>query len=540
MTMPPRRVFLGAAVAALIAGRVAAQPAPSGTARSAATTGVLRRVVASEITSLDPQRPTGQVTTDIAAELFAGLTYYDRAGRLAPGCALSWQASPDGLVWTFRLRDRLRWSDGRPLGAADFVYTLRRYLAPETAAAQSGRLESIRGARAVRTGRAKPETLGISAPDARTVRIELEHPDIELPALLSAAYCVPEHVIAARGRDWLRPEHIVSNGAYALAQAEPGAKIIRLRRNPHFYDAARVAIERVEWLTGYDDPTRLRLFRLGQVEIASIEDSGNLAVARREMAASLYSSPEAATGWVGFNVTRGRLADPRVRRALSLAIDRRLITDRARALGEQPSDALLPAGLPGHPTPALPDYAAWPMPQRIAAARELLREAGVVPKEMPPLVLGYAVSPTFRKVFLAVAAMWQALGIRTELQPYDGRAYNVAINEGRFDAFSYATFAQVPSAMFFLDRFLSTSTVNFCRWRNAEFDRVLLAAQRENDEARRSAGFTAAERLLLRELPVTPIWIGSSNRLISARVTGWEDHPGHAHPSQYLGLRPLA
>jgi oligopeptide transport system substrate-binding protein len=152
-------------------------------------------------------------------------------------------------------------------------------------------------------------------------------------------------------------------------------------------------------------------------------------------------------------------------------------------------------------------------------------------------VIGYATSPTFRKVFLAVAAMWKAIGIRTELQPIEGRAYNVAINEGRFDAFSHATFAQVPSPMFFLDRFLSTSTVNFSRWRNAEFDRVLLAAQREPEQAKRSAGFTAAERLLLRELPVTPIWIGSSNRLISARVAGWADHPGHAHPSQYLALR---
>jgi oligopeptide transport system substrate-binding protein len=529
MTMPTRREFLGSTVAALVAGRAVAQPA---------TNNVLRRVVSSEITSLDPQRPTGQVTTDLAAELFSGLTYYDRGGRLAPGCALSWQSSPDGLVWTFRLRDRLSWSDGRTIAAPDFVYTLRRYLAPETAAPQSGRLESIRGARAVRTGRAKPETLGVSAPDARTVRIELEHPDVELPALLSAAYCVPEHVISVRGKDWLRPEYLVSNGAYALDQWAPGDKIIRLRRNPRYYDAARVAIERVEWLTGYDDATRLRLFKLGEVEISSIEDSGNLATARREMSKSLYSSPEAATGWIGFNVTRGRLADPRVRRALSLAIDRRLITDRARALGEQPSDALLPAGLPGHPTPALPDYAAWPMPQRMAAARELLRQAGVAPNSMPPLVLGYAVSPTFRKVFLAVSAMWQALGVRTELQPYDGRAYNVAINEGRFDVFSYATFAQVPSAMFFLDRFLSYATVNFCRWRSAEFDRVLLAAQREIDPAQRSAGFTAAERVLLRELPVTPIWIGSSNRLISARVTGWVDHPGHAHPSQYLGIRP--
>lgn len=538
MTMQPRRVFLSSALATLMAGGAMANSARPRAGRAVASANVLRRVVFSEITSLDPQRPTGQVTTDIAAELFAGLTYYDRAGQLAPGCASSWEASKDGLTWLFRLRDGLRWSDGRPLAARDFVYTLRRYLAPETGAAQAGRLMSIRGASAVRAGRAKPDSLGVSAPDARTVRIELEHPDIELPALLSAAYCVPEHVIAARGRDWLKPEYIVSNGAYTLEQWAPGEKIVRLRRNPHFYDVQKVAIERVEWLTGYDDATRLRLFRLGEVEISSLEDSGNLAVARRELASSVYSSPEAATGWIGFNVTRGRLADLRVRRALALALDRHLITDKARALGEQASDALLPAGLPGHANPALPDYAGWPMARRIATARELLRAAGVVPNEMPPIVLGYAVSPTFRKAFLAIAAMWKTLGIRTELLPVEGRAYNVMINEGRFDAFSYATFAQVPSAMFFLDRFLSTSTVNFSRWRSAEFDQALLAAQRQLDPARRSAGFTAAERVLLREIPVTPIWIGSSNRLISARVKGWVNHPGHAHPSQYLELRP--
>jgi ABC-type oligopeptide transport system substrate-binding subunit len=211
------------------------------------------------------------------------------------------------------------------------------------------------------------------------VRIELEYPDVELPTMLSTAYCVPEHVITPRGRDWLRPEFLVSNGAYALEQWAPGAKVIRLRRNPHYHDAARVAIPRVDWLTGYDDGTRLSLFRLGEVEDATIEDAGNLGAARRDLAASLRSSPEASVGWLGFNVTRGRMADPRLRLALSLAIDRRLITDKVRGLGEQPSDALLPPGLPGHGAPPLPPYADWPMPRRLATARELLRQAGIAP-----------------------------------------------------------------------------------------------------------------------------------------------------------------
>jgi oligopeptide transport system substrate-binding protein len=553
MAAQPRRVFLRSALAALVAGRAAAQSgAPSGAPSAAqsgappgapsagaatASTGILRRVVSTEITSLDPQRPTGQVTTDIGAELFCGLTYYDRDGRVAPGCAQSWQASPDGLTWTFRLREGLRWSDGRPLTARDFVFTLRRYLSPETAVAQAGRLEAIRGAHELRLGRGKAEALGVSAPDARTVRIELEYPDVELPTLLSSAYCVPEHVITPRGRDWLRPEFLVSNGAYALEQWAPGAKVIRLRRNPHFHDAARVAIPRVDWLTGYDDGTRLSLFRLGEVEDATIEDAGNLGAARRDLAASLRSSPEASVGWLGFNVTRGRMADPRLRMALSLAIDRRLITDKVRGLGEQPSDALLPPGLPGHGAPPLPPYADWPMPRRLATARELLRQAGIAPGSLPPLLLGYSASPTLRKVFLAIASMWKAIGIRADIQPLDGRAYGAALTESRFDAFSYAAFAQVPTAVVFLDRFVSGSPANVTFWRSAEFDRLFQAALRQREVAARAAGMIAAERVALRELPVAPLWIGVSNRLVSPRVAGWVDHPGHAHPSQYLALR---
>jgi ABC-type oligopeptide transport system substrate-binding subunit len=532
----PRRRFLRSAVAVLAAGEAAAQAGDAPTGPVAAA-GVLRRVVSTEITSMDPQRPTGQVTSDLAAELFTGLTYYDRNGRLAPGCATSWEASPDGLAWTFRLRNGLKWSDGRPLAARDFVFTLRRYLAPATGAAQSSRLESIRGARELRHGRGEPEALGVTAPDARTVRIELAHPDVELPTMLSAAYCVPAHVIEARGREWSRPEFLVGNGAYALDSWAPGAKVIKLRRNPHYHDAASVRIERVHWLTGYDDGTRLRLYRLGEVEVSTIEDSGNLGIARRELAAALRSSPEAAVGWIGINVERGRLADPRLRRALSLAIDRRILTDKVRALGEQPSDALLPPGLPGYAAPALPDYADWPMPRRIAAARELLRQAGIAPGSLPPIGLGYPTSPTGRKVFLAVAAMWKSIGIASELQPLEGRAYNAALDEGQFDAFSYASFAQVPTAVVFLDRFHSQSAINFVRWRNVEFDRLFSAAERQPTLAQRVAGFAAAERAVLRELPVIPLWVGASNRLVSPRVTGWVDHPGHPHPSQYLALR---
>lgn len=524
-----RREFMGAGLASLLSSGA------SGPAFATAGT-PLRRVVASEVTSLDPQRPTGSLTTEMAAELFTGLTTYDAVGRLGPGCAESWSSSPDGLTWTFRLRPKLAWSDGTALGSRDFVFALQRYLAPETGAAQASRLDAMVGARELRLGRGAPAKLGVSAPDARTLVIRLERPDVELPVMLGAAYCVPEHVIRARGREWAKPGLIVTNGPYALEAWAAGAKIIKLRRNPRFHDAAAVRLDRVDWLTGYDDATRLRLFRLGEVDIASIEDSGNLALARRDLGGALRSSPECAVGWIGLNLARKPLADPRVRRALSLAIDRVILTQKVRMLAEQPTDSILPPGIPEYPAPARADYADWPMPRRLAAARELMAAAGHGPGARLRLGIGFPASPTGRKVYLAVSAMWKAIGVDVELQPLEGRAYNAALQKGQFDVFSYNSFAAVPAASIFLDRFLSSSTINFCSYRSAAFDRAFEAAERQLSIEARAGFYAEADRIVLRDLPVIPLYNGVSHRLLGPRVRGWVDHPGHAHPSRFLSL----
>lgn len=495
----------------------------------------LRRVVASEITSLDPQRPTGSLTAELGPELFAGLTAFDAQGRLVPGVAASWSSSADGLRWTFKLRAGQTWSDGRALTARDVVYSLQRMLAPETAAREAERLLAIQNAREVQLARLAPGRLGVSAPAPDQVVIDLTRPEVGLPMMLSAAYCVPEHVISVRGREWAKPEFMVCNGPYRVETWAPGAKVINLRRNAKYPDAAQVRIERVDWLTGYDDATRLRLFRLGEADVATIEDASNLVLARREMPQRLRTAPESAVGWIGLHAGRKPLDDPRLRRALSLAVDRRVLAEKVRGLGEAPSDSALPLGLPDYPTPALPDYAAWPMPQRIAAARELMRAARTAAGGAPlRLTVGYPAGPTLRKVFLAVSAMWKVLGVETELQPLDGRAYTAALLKGQFDVFSYSTFALVPTAGVFLDRFASDSPVNVSFYRSAAFDTALRSAVSQTTAAGRTAEYRRAEAQLLRDLPIIPLYRGVSNRLIAARVSRWTDHPGHSHPSRFL------
>ncbi len=523
-----RREFVGAAAA-----WVAAAP----TLRAAGpASGVLRRVVPSEVTTLDPQRPTGQLTSELGPELFSGLTTFDGAGRIAAGIAARWQASPRFDQFDFELRPGLKWSDGRALTANDVVYSIRRFLTPAVAAQQASRLDALANARAARLGQVSPERVGVSTLGERGVRFQLEQPDIEFPAMLALAFAVPPHVVEARGQAWSRPEFIVSNGPYKMQQWTAGAKTLRLLRNPHYHAAGSVAIERIEWHTGYDDPTRLRMFRSGDGEIVTIEDSSTLALARRDFPQQLHSAAKFIIGQIGLNLRRPPLQNADVRRALSLALDRKLLVERVRGLGEQVSESFLPAGLPNYSTRATPEHAALAMPQRVAQARALLQRAGWSGAKRLSLNIGFPTSATGRKVFLAVAQMWKAVGVDAQLQPIEGRAYNAAIQRGDFDVLSFNTFAIVPSALVFFERFQSDSALNVCFYRSAEFDRLFLEGRQATDLATRSAKLLAAERVLLRDYPAIPLFSGAAHRLIAPTVRGWVDHAAHANPSQFLSL----
>jgi oligopeptide transport system substrate-binding protein len=523
-----RRRFVSAASAAAVA---TALPA-----RGAAPAGTLRRVVPSEVTTLDPQRPTGQLTSELGPELFAGVTVFDATGRLAPGIAARWQANPGFTRYSFELRPNLKWSDGRGLTARDVVYSIRRFLTPATAAQQASRLDALANARAARLGKVAPDKVGVSAPAAATVQFDLEQPDIEFPLMLAIAYVTPQHLIDARGPAWSRPEFLVSNGPYKMQQWTPGAKTIRLVRNPFYHDAKSVRIERIEWHTGYDDATRLRMFRAGEGDVVTLEDSSSLELARRDFPDRIRSSPEFVSGQVGLNLRRPALQNPRVRRALALALDRRAITDRVRNLGERASESFLPEGLPNYSVRAMPLHAQLPMPARLAEARALMQQAGVSPRAPLKLGIGFPSSATGRKVYLAVAAMWKQISVDASLQPIEGRAYNAAIQRGEFDVFSFNTFAVVPSPLIFFERFQSDSALNVSFYKSAEFDRLLAEGSRATDAATRAAKFLSAEQVLLRDYPAIPLYTGASNRLVASRVRGWVDHGSQPHPSQFLSL----
>lgn len=527
-----RRIFIAASAASLasvasIASGGVRAPASELSARR------LHRARDGNLTSLDPHRPVSAADMEIAADLFCGLTATAANGELVPGCAQTWQISADGLHYRFKLRSGLRWSDGSALTAMDFVRSFRRLLDPATAALLAYRYQAIAGAADLLAGRAKPESLGVSAPDEHTVEFRLLRPEVDLLKLLTIAYVVPSAAIARWGRDWAKPPQIVVNGAYVPYSWAQGGSLL-LARNDQFFDAAAVKIERLGWFMGLDDATRLRLFRAGELDVAKLVENSQLTMARREFAAQLHSESFYGGGWVGLQTQRPVLRDLRVRGALAMSIDRTALVDKVRGLGERSTDSFVPDAVRDYPNHASPEYAAWPLTRRMRVAAELMQAAGYSATRPAKLVSIFSANALTQRSFLALAAMWQRIGVSLDIQGMETRAYNIALRAGNFDLMDYQPFSAVQSATSFIGRFQSRSFLNYSHYASAEVDVLIDRAESQPDSASRSRHYFSAEQILLRDWPAIPLYSGTNHRLVAARVGGWTANPGLALPSRYL------
>jgi oligopeptide transport system substrate-binding protein len=529
MTGFTRRAFAASAAAGAVAAawssRAAALPAST-----------LRRARPGNLTTLDPHRPISAADMDIVNDLFEGLTAVDAAGAVVPACAARWSVSADALEYRFELRAALRWSDGAPLTAADVVASLRRLLAPQTAALLAYRFDAIRGARALRRGEGEARQLGVVADGDSAVRVLLDRPETDLLKLMAIAYLVPTHAIARHGTDWAKPDRIVVNGAYRPVAWSQGGTLA-LQRNARFRDAAQARSERIDWVMGIDDATRLRLFRAGELQVAQLAEGAQYALARRELPAALRSSPAYSGGWVGLNLRRAALADVRMRAALSLATDRVMLVERVRSLGESASESLVPDAVRDYPQRVRPVYAEWPMARRLAAARALLAAVGVDAARPRRLVAIYSANPLTQRTLLALDAMWAPLGVRIEARGLESRAYNVALAQRDFDLMDYGPFSVVQSPASFIGRFRSDSFLNYSGYAVDAVDRMIDDAESQPQPQARAARYAEVEQRLLRDLPVIPLYSGVNHCLVASGVEGWPAQQAFSLPSRFLSLR---
>jgi len=493
---------------------------------------ILRYVNAVEPETLDPGLMKGLPEHTIALALFEGLTsLHPKTLTPVPGIAERWDVSPDRRTYTFHLR-RSRWSDGQPLTAHDFAYAWRRVLQPETRSEYSYMLYPIDHAEDFNTGKLEDfSQVGVNALDDRTLQVRLEHPVpyfLELTAFGTYSP-VRKDAIEAHGDRWTRPGRLLSNGPFYLTDWRQRERIA-VKKNPHYWNADRVVLQEIEILPINDSETALKKYLNGEVHwIREVPAPKVTAAARLP---GFHYSPVFATYFYRFNVTRPPLNDPRVRRALALAVDKESIARYLLRAGQRPARGFVPPLLPTYTPVEGPGYDP-------AEARRLLAAAGFPGgRGFPRLEVLYNTSDAHQLIAEALQHMWQThLGIRIDLLNQEWKVYLDSVARLQYDIGRSSWSADYNDPMTFLDMFVTGGGNNRTGWSHPRYDELIRLAAREADAARRQTLLQEAERILVcDEMPILPLYFFVNVYLVDPRVIGVYDNSRNLHPFQYIAL----
>jgi oligopeptide transport system substrate-binding protein len=513
-TLSPARAILTALTFSWVIGM------PSAVAET-----VLRIANLAEPETLDPHRVTTPFEENITRNLFEGLVVLDPKGNVAPGVAESWSVSEDGLTYRFKLRPNARWSNGDPVTSGDFVFSLRRVEDPKTLSREAEDLYPIKNAEEVNTGKLDVTALGVAAPDERTVEITLKAPTPYFLQVLVMEQAMPVHEKTVRlGEDWVKPGKMVSNGAYTLDDWKPYSHI-RLVKNPNYWNAGKVAIDAVVFDPTDNLATVLKRYRAGEFDvIINGLPNDQLGWLKQNMPKELHVVPYANIGLYSFNTAKPPFNDQRVRQALTMAVNREVLVEKVTRGGELPAYGIVPDGVADYISQKV-SWAKMSQADREAAAIKLMSEAGYGPGKPLNVRLNYATSENRKQIAVAIAAMWKKLGVNVELVNTEQKVHAGNMRRGDFEVVLHGWIADYNDAQDFLFQWqTSTKEQNFARFSKPDYDRLMDAASFTGDPSKRAQLLQQAEQVLLREMPVLPIYFGVARNLVDTRVKGWEDN----------------
>lgn len=522
---PAARILLAALLVVLVLGPLAA------TAKS-----VLHRGTANEPPTLDPQAAIGNTAGALMYELFEGLMTVDRHGKLVPGVAESYTRSADGLTYTFKLHGNLKWSDGTPLTSADFIYSWKRILDPKNALRGAGTLFPVKNATAITRGQKAVDTLGVTAVDPLTLKVQLEAPTPYFTDILAGfpTAPVPRHAIEKYGSEWTKPGKIVGNGAYMLVERVANT-YYRLVRNVNYREAAQTKIDEVYYHPVADRDTAELRFRAGELDIILDTSPNRLAWLRENLPDALHMTSSLGIRYLVVNTAKPPLDDVRVRKALSLSIDREGLASKILRDGSDPSWQMVPPAMPGYGL-NLPAFKDQPQAQRLAEARRLVAAAGYGSGKPLKFTLEYLNVEEARRIAVALQAMWRPLGAQVELSSagYQGNVRN--LRTGNYNIAWFTYYAPYSDATAFLHLLETGDARNYSGYANPKFDQMLDQSDTMAPGAPRLNALRQAEQLALADFPVIPLFIPARVYLVGKRVQGWEDHL-EIHPARFLSIR---
>jgi len=471
--------------------------------------------------SLDPAIVTGQLEGRICLALFEGLTTRNAKGDIIPGMAQGWEITPDGLTYTFHLRPGIKWSNGEPLTATDFLNSWERVLSPATASEYSYQLYYLVNGEAYGTGKITDfSQVGVKAPDDHTLVVTLTHPTAFFLELTSFQTLVPVYLPAVKkyGNDWIKPGKMVSDGPYMLKEWRLNDYIL-VEANPYYWRP--VPVHRIKVLPTNSPTACFNLFYSHKTDlILDTRSIPSTLVQDIKDKPYFHANPFGATSFMRFNVKRKPFDDVRVRKALALALDKEDIVTKITRAGEPVADTLVPPGNAGYTPPEGLGY-------HVDEARQLLAAAGYPNGQgFPDVNLLYAVRGTGPQVAAEMQALWKRdLGINSiHLRGQEWKVYLNTQQLMDFDLCLSGWIGDYNDPQTFIDMFVTDGGNNNTGWGDPQYDAMLATSENTADPAKRMGILRDMEKILVDdEVPVVPIyfWVGMS-LYDPAKVGGFE------------------
>ncbi|MFZ5633886.1 MAG: peptide ABC transporter substrate-binding protein [Bacillota bacterium] len=482
---------------------------------------VVRYNVCTEPETLDPAISTGMPEGTILTNMFDGLVRYGPNNEIKPGIAKEWSISPDGLVYTFKLREA-KWSNGDPVTARDFVYSWLRALDPKTASEYAYQLYYIKGAEEYNSDKGKREDVAVKARDDLTLEVTLRAPAPQFLGLTAFPVLFPVNPrVDQENTDWPKVmEKYVVNGPFKPVKWEHNQKI-ELVKNDKYWDAQNVKLEKLEIYLIDNIDTGYNMYKTGQLEFQDEVPTQELAQLKAKNEVKIF--PDASVYFYRFNVTKKPFNDPRVRRALAMAVNRQELVDKVTQAGQLPAFAFVPFGFTDADGKDFRQNGGNQFfKEDVAEARRLLAEAGYPDgKGFPRVNILTNTHAGHQKLAQAIQQMWkQNLGVEVGVLNQEWKVYLDAQDTMNYDILRSGWSPDYLDPMSFIDMFVTKGGNNDTGWSNKEYDALVAKANSTGDQKVRMEAMHQAESILMKEMPVMPLYFYTNPNLIKDNLKG--------------------
>jgi oligopeptide transport system substrate-binding protein len=493
----------------------------------------LRRALSGEPATLDPGAAADSFSVAVLLDLYEGLTSESPSGEAVPGVAESWTLDSTGTQYTFHLRTDARWSNGKQIRAQDFVASWQRAIDPKYGSPIADDFRLVSHAVEILSGKAPPSALGVTAATDSTLIVKLERPAAYFPQILAHPSMFPIYSeTSARthsSKDW------ISNGPYGLAAWQPGTGI-DLSANPQYWDHKNVQIKSVSYKFIPNDSSQYAGYRAGEIDLTDIVPANALPALRQEHPSQLVITPFLGTAYYGVNLAQKQLSNVALRQALAMAIDRKRLVE-SLGFGQVGAYGFVPPGTASY-SPQYWDWKTLPDAERIAEARRLYDQAGFSTTKPLRLRVLFNTNEVIQRTAVIIAAMWrEVLGIEVELTAEEFKVFLQSRHDtSRWEVARLAWTADFNDASNFLDVVRTRSPNNDMSYANPEFDYALNGAAEITDVSQRRIALQSAEKRMLDDYPIIPLYYFVSKRLVKPYLLGVAPNPMNHLPSKVLSF----